>query len=237
MTASLARQLHLQERELVALVGGGGKTTLLMRLGAELASRGRRVLLTTTTKMGRDEVANLPAVCREADPATVRAALAAPGPLLLVTGDDGHKATGPPPEVVDRLFAETQADYVIVEADGSRRLPLKAPGPHEPVIPATATLVVVMMGVEAVGRTISEAAHRAEVAARLIGADPGDRLSAQDCAAVLAHPEGGIKGAPEGARVVVALTGVRGMDRSRAAEEIGRRLEGHDRISSVVTIP
>ena len=44
-----------------ALIGGGGKTTLLYALGAHLAARGRAVVLTTTTHLGYDPAAVAPA--------------------------------------------------------------------------------------------------------------------------------------------------------------------------------
>ncbi|MBT5139701.1 MAG: hypothetical protein HOM37_11665, partial [Acidimicrobiaceae bacterium] len=46
----LAEALKLGPNELVALVGGGGKTTALFALGRQLDGS---VVLTTTTKMGR----------------------------------------------------------------------------------------------------------------------------------------------------------------------------------------
>lgn len=225
----------LGARELVSFVGGGGKTALLMRLGGELAAEGRRVLLTTTTKMGADEVRALPSVCRQL--AEVETSLNGPGPVLLITGEEAGKVTGPDPIRVDELFEDASVDYLLVEADGAAGRPLKAPGRDEPVIPSTSTLVVVMMGMDAVGRRVDEAAHRPEQAMRLTGGSPDHRLTAEDCAAVIGHPDGGLKGVPPGARVVVALTKVQPGPTQRAAREIARRLTGHERIDAIAEIP
>ena len=48
---SLADAIGLDRSDVVALVGGGGKTTALRRLGSECAERGERVVLTSTTKI------------------------------------------------------------------------------------------------------------------------------------------------------------------------------------------
>ena len=64
---------------------------------------------------------------------------------MLVAGGtivEQDKVQGVPPALLDRIAAHPAVDAVIVEADGSRRLPFKAPAPHEPVIPASATIVV-----------------------------------------------------------------------------------------------
>ena len=52
------------------------------------------------------------------------------------------------------------ADYVFVEADGSKHLPLKAHASHEPVVPKEANQTVLVLGVTGLGKTIREAAHR-----------------------------------------------------------------------------
>ena len=98
----------------MALVGGGGKSTLLFGLGEEFAAAGKRVILTTTTKMGRDQVLSIPTVCWSADTDCAIAALDETGPVMLLTYGDDHKVTGPAPEVVDRLFTESNADYIVV---------------------------------------------------------------------------------------------------------------------------
>lgn len=230
------RLLGLGSRELVSLVGGGGKSTLLFALGTELAATGKRVILTTTTKMGRDQALAAPSVCWSADTKCAVDALAGPGPVMLVTAGDDHKVTGPSPEVVDRLFAESDADYVIVEADGSRRRPLKAPASHEPVIPATTTTVVILTGIDAVGKSLALASHRVERAVALTGLPSEHILTAADCARVIAHPDGILRSCPPAARVVVAITKVGTTGQETAATEIAGLLRGNDRIADVVTI-
>ena len=123
----LANLLGLADRELISLVGGGGKSTMLFSLGDELSSAGNRVILTTTTKMGRDQTVVVEKVCWSADTDCVTDSLDQPGPVMLVAGGDDHKVTGPPPEVVDcspHRSPTTSLLKPMGHGDGrSRRLP------------------------------------------------------------------------------------------------------------------
>ena len=239
---SLAALLAVGDHELISLVGGGGKSTLLFGLGDELAAAGNRVLLTTTTKMGRYQTAVVPTVCWSTDSlsATAEDAVAAldrPGPVMLVTGGDDHKVTGPPPERVDKLFAESGADYIIVEADGSHGRPLKAPAAHEPVVPSTSTIVVMLVGIDAVGRPLDAVTHRTETAMRFIGVDSGHIMTPADCAAVLLHPDGALRSCPLDSRVIVAVTKVRSPTDRMAAQELAETVTGMMGSITVVEIP
>lgn len=227
---TLAQQLGLGGRELVSLVGGGGKSTMLFGLGNELAAAGYRVILTTTTKMGRDQAMVAPNVCWSADTDCAAAALDKPGPVMLVTAGDDHKVTGPPPELVDRLFADSDADFIIVEADGSRRRPLKAPAAHEPVVPSASTTMVILMGIDAVGRPLGEVTHRVEEATRFTGLEASHVLTPQDCAVILAHPDGALRVCPPHTRVVIALNKIETAAHLAAAEEIRQRLSTNPRL-------
>lgn len=234
---SLAELLELGDRELISLVGGGGKSTMLFALGEELAAMGRRVLLTTTTKMGRQQADSAPTVCWSADTECALAALDQGGPVMLVTDGDDHKVTGPPPELIDRLFADDNADYILVEADGSRGKPLKAPASFEPVIPSQSTLVVIMVGIDAVGRPLGNVTHRVEEAKRFTGLDIDHIMTAADCAAVLLHPDGALRSCPPNASVVVAITKVRDKTSRAAAGELASHITTARRPVRAVVIP
>lgn len=147
-----------------AVIGGGGKTTLLRALGEELAGKGRSVLLCTTAKIFPFD--GLPCVTEPGETA-LRAAreqarLICAGELIPETG----KLTAPavPMERLAALF-----DYVLVEADGSAHRPMKAHAPYEPVIPALTGQTVCVVGASGFGLPVREAAHRPELYAQLAG--------------------------------------------------------------------
>lgn len=143
-----------------AVIGSGGKTTLLRTLSRELPGT---VILTTTTHILPFEGVPLLTAPTEDE---VRASLARSRVLCLGTPAAEGKLTAPslPFSLLEQL-----ADYVLVEADGSRRLPLKAHAPHEPVIPANAQRVVLVVGADGFGKPIRDVCHRSERYAALCG--------------------------------------------------------------------
>ena len=95
----------------------------------------------------------------------------------------GDGKFGPP----EQSWAELceLADYVLVEADGSRGLPLKAHLSHEPVLPQEAGQVIAVLGLTGLGRPIAEAAHRPERYAGLAGCAPEDIATPERATRVL----------------------------------------------------
>lgn len=197
----LATALGLGDHEHVAVVGGGGKTTTLRALASQLAGS---VVLTTTTKMGADQ-ANGFALRVDPSDADLQAAIRG-GPVMVWKSIAGPKAIGVTPDNCDRWFA--MFDHVLVEADGARHAPFKAPAPYEPVVPGSTTVLGSMIGVDAIGRVIADRCHRPLRVAALAGCQPYQRLSTSGAARVLTHPDGPRRACPESARMVVIVTKV-----------------------------
>lgn len=168
-------------RGITAVIGGGGKTSLIRALGEDLAGRGYRVLLCTTTKMFPfPGLVSLEAPSEgELYQALAVHRLAAAGTPLPGTGK--LTALALPMEVLAGL-----ADYVLVEADGSAGHPMKAHAPHEPVIPPEAGQTVCVVGASGFGQAIAQAAHRPDLYAKLAGVSPDAPITPAIAAAVLA---------------------------------------------------
>ena len=173
---SLERLLEIRPG-VTAVMGGGGKTTLLRTLGEELAQHSR-VLLCTTTKMFPYE--DLPCAGNGAELEQLRRqhALLCAGTEVPGTG----KIMAPE---VDMAQLAAWFDYVLVEADGSAQLPLKAHAPHEPVIPPQANQTICVVGASGFGARICDAAHRAERYGELAGVSPDSVVTPEIAAAVL----------------------------------------------------
>lgn len=135
------------KRGVTAVIGSGGKTGLLYRLAEELREKGSVILCTTTHIF---PPAHVP-VLEETD--KVRAVICVGTPC------ENGKLTVPRQSIRELL---SLADYIIVEADGSKGLPLKAHAPHEPVIPPEAENVICVVGASGLGRPVSQVAHRPE---------------------------------------------------------------------------
>lgn len=185
MSVSFSEALGLT-RGLTALIGGGGKTSLLYRLARELQTCGT-VLVCTSTHIWRP--ADLP-LLRGEDPSVVRAALSSQRIVCLGTMSAKGKLTAP-----KLPFAQLPelADFVLVEADGARKLPGKAHLPHEPVIPENAAQTILVVGADAFSRPIRAVCHRPERWAELCDATTEDLVTPERMAQVLIREGFGTK--------------------------------------------
>ena len=223
MVDALGAAMGLGPHEHIAVVGGGGKTTLAHALTRYLGATpsGRRCVLTTTTKMGLDQDAGLPVLVDPDDDAVA----AIERPTVVWGAVDEPLALGVEAVACDRWFG--RLDHLVVEADGARRLPFKAPAPHEPVVGSTATIVVSVIGVDAIGARIGDRCHRPELVAELAQCRPDDTLNPERAARVLLHPEGFRRVVPPGARLVVVATKVT-PEREEAARELACAIAATD---------
>lgn len=204
----LRQALGIGPGTVAAFVGGGGKTSLILALVRELTAAGLRVVYTTTAKILPpvmetvlvDQLFALPRV----------EALLQAGKPCCVAGrylPAEQKLAGVDDETVANL-AEL-ADVVLVEADGSRRLPVKFPAEHEPVIPPAASLVVPVAGADCLGQPLGPAAvHRHEAAAAFLGCPPGTELTPERVARLLWDPAAATRGRPPCTRVVPVINKV-----------------------------
>jgi len=204
----ILRALGIARGDVVAVAGAGGKTTLLYRLAAEARSCGLRVLATTTTHMGRLDAEVTGPVVVESDGDGTQAiaeALESEGRATLLgrrLRDD--KLEGVAPARVDTLAV--LADLVLVEADGARGRSLKVPAAHEPVIPSSTTLVVVVCGMDALGQPLDdENVHRLELVRAATGVEAGEAVDEDCLATALRHKEGYPSRIPPRARAGVFL--------------------------------
>ncbi|MDE7262971.1 MAG: putative selenium-dependent hydroxylase accessory protein YqeC [Oscillospiraceae bacterium] len=157
-----------------AFIGGGGKTSMMYTLARELTSRGTVICATTTRIFPPSHLPVLERVDRET---LERARCVCAGTPAL----EGKLAA--PAQSMAELAV--LADYVLVEADGSRGLPVKAHQSHEPVIPAEAGLTVVLVGASAFGRPVREVVHRMETFCRLTGLSQEAAVTPEAAAALL----------------------------------------------------
>jgi probable selenium-dependent hydroxylase accessory protein YqeC len=241
---TLKEAFDIGSKEVISLVGAGGKTTLMFALAREL-NKGKGVLITTTTtKIFPPSSIDVPHVLTSRDRGEIIDFILSNGTDLghinLASGisDATGKLLGIEPELVRKLIDLDPVLYIIVEADGAAHRPLKAPNPtYEPVIPPSTSLVIPMIGIEALGQALTEEhVFRSEIAAQLAGISPGEAVSADVIANLIVHPSGIIRGSPDRARVVPFINKVDlHADLSGAREVAIKILEAHhSRIDRVV---
>lgn len=207
----LIKALALRDKEHVALVGAGGKSTLLFALSGELKGINRKVLMSTTTKVWRREASEADSVwfsgCDESWREGLRKDLEGGKTVFLgLRTLENGKVQGVDRSVLDALYQEEDLDYLLVEADGSAGHPVKAPAQDEPVIPESTTSVLALMGVEALGKPlIPEIVFRVEPFERITRIAPGEIITSLPLSKIFVHPDGLFKSASAGARKVVLL--------------------------------
>jgi len=194
LTGSPAQLLH-EVGAVTALVGGGGKTSLMEHLAEAAQSRGLRAAAMTTTRIWAP-----PAYCRnEAD--CLRCWQAGQYALCGREAPQPGKLMEPAGELY--RFLLERSDLLLVEADGAKGLPCKAPAEHEPVLPEECGCVVAVMGMDALGRPVEEVCFRTELVCRLLGCGGSHRLTAEDMARILLSEEGTRKNVGDRAYCVV----------------------------------
>jgi probable selenium-dependent hydroxylase accessory protein YqeC len=229
---TLTEAFSIGEKEVISLVGAGGKTALLYALGRELSAHRRGVILTTTTKIF--EPAPSPSLLQFLTPEliTVRKWVAEHAgchqSLLVARGrlPEG-KLAGLPPEWVDGLITTDGVSTIIAEADGAAGRPLKAPREGEPVVPESTTLLVPVMGIDGLGRPLTEeTVFRSAIASRHLDLPPGSIVTETAVVRLMVEL---IKHAPAGARIVPLINKVDLPGGREKAEKLARAILSLDR--------
>jgi len=204
----LKRALRLSDAPQLAFVGAGGKTAALFILARQFT---RPVLVTASTHFAASQakLADQLLVIKQAADLSRLDAARLPA-VTMLTGEENEEGrlVGLGEEALGILsaFAHKHGLPLLIEADGARQRALKAPAGHEPAISPFVDTVIVVAGLSALGQALSgEFIHRPERFAELSGLKPGALVDSAALARVLAHPEGGLKRIPTGARTVVLL--------------------------------
>jgi molybdenum cofactor cytidylyltransferase len=231
--------LQPRKGEVISFVGAGGKTTAMYCLGRELARQGWRVITTTTTMIRPPTLNPREGLIVESDSAqAVRLAKAALCHKRLITLasqrlEAENKLKGIELGLVAAIVE--LVDAVIVEADGARGLSLKAPAAYEPVVPSETTLLVPVVGIDAVGRRLTEeTVHRPGLVARLTGWALGETIHPPLLARLLVHPQGALKGAPADARVAPLINKVHDEATLVAARQVASRIKANPSLERVL---
>jgi molybdenum cofactor cytidylyltransferase len=223
----LYQALCVKANEVISFVGAGGKTTAALRLMEELAGIERQVVFTTTTKIlepipraneylllaGEEEaLAQMPDLLTHYPKVFLaQRRLEEADPTALGESDRDYpmrpnKLEGVSPCLVDRLAGRLNEVAILVEADGARHRALKAPAAHDPVVPASTTILVPLADLTVLGKPLAEEhVHHPELVAGLTGAAVGEPVTVEMVATVLSHPQGGLKGLPQQARAIPIL--------------------------------
>lgn len=153
-----------------AIVGAGGKTSFIKSETKRYLAQGLKVFVTTSTHMF-------------IEPDTL---LTDDADKIIWELEHKHYAMAGIPNgmKIGPLSMETYetvcryADVVLIEADGSKHMPIKFPQEGEPVIHPNVDEVVVICGLHALGQKLSQAAHRLELVKKCLQADDNEIIQA-----------------------------------------------------------
>jgi molybdenum cofactor cytidylyltransferase len=223
----------------IAFTGAGGKTTALFLLARELQSSAvlrhpspvsgpPSILLTATSHLGvwQTSLADHHLIAETPD----QLGDLAPG-VTLITGPLADDRTTPVNFSVLswlRATAKNSGLPLLIEADGSRGRPLKAPAEHEPPIPDFVDLVIVTAGLSALGGPLDDDhVHRSHLYSALTGLGPDEPITPASLVCLLAHPQGGLKNIPPHARRVALLNQADTPELKSIGGQIARELLAH----------
>lgn len=176
----------LQPHEVISIIGSGGKTSLLRYLARSSAPE--KILTATTTKMGYPQADDYDYFL--ADP--ISELPARPGITMV------GKVTKTPERTKlsmseSPLFRQSFSafDKVILEADGSKQLPLKGWADFEPVVLAETTLTIGIVPITSLGRlTDDQNIHRLPLYLKMVDAGVGEPIQITHLLQMIEHPKG-----------------------------------------------
>lgn len=224
---TLAEAFQLRDREVISLVGGGGKTTLMFSWGRELANRQGGVILTTTTKIWGPEPSPDFLSFVSQDFSTLRDWILdhlPSSPCLLVAKARlaNGKLDGIPPGWVEEILQIPGITCILVEADGAKGHSLKAPREGEPVVPLNTTLLVPVVGIDALGCPLDENyVFRSKLAMEILQEPEGAILNEELITRLLAAT---MKGRPKGARVIPFINKIDSPNDLEKSRKLGQAL-------------
>jgi probable selenium-dependent hydroxylase accessory protein YqeC len=236
---SLTEGLDLGDREIISIIGGGGKTTLANCLSKTLNSEGKAVISTTTTRilppqMGEGEVliyTTEPSWLNKIDFFLRDNKLIHLGVEVLPQG----KIKGLTVKLCKDVILKTNVDYLVIEADGAQGKSIKAHSDCEPVVPDFTTLFIAVIGIDCLGqRVMDSSCHRAKLFCSMLDVSPGDPIDEDLILALFSHPEGYFKTLPPKARAFIFMNKVHSVKDFQVSASPGEKLLSLKRVEGIL---
>lgn len=166
------------EKGITSVVGSGGKTTLIDFMAKEMIKNSKVIITTTTHVYPFKQYETI----EEFDEKKIKEILSEKRCINFGTLQSDSKMIAPSVPV---CWLCEFADYVLVEADGSRNKPLKAHNESEPVIPHETDRTILVIGADGLNKPVSQVVHRKEIFCDIAKCEEKDIVTAKMIADVV----------------------------------------------------
>lgn len=234
----LMNKLNIKKKDLVSIVGAGGKTSVMLEIAKECKNKNLKVLLTTTTKIyypQEDFIDNIILLDRDnMDLKNIKeGSITVIGKFL----SKENKLIGLDEKFIDNLYKESIFDIIIVESDGAKRKTIKAPNYHEPVIPKLATKVIGVIGIDAIdSKANGENVHRIDEFLNITEIKKGEKINYKAIKKLVKSEKGLFKNTPNKAQKILILNKADDKELQNTAYELGEEILEKNRDLTIIII-
>ncbi len=227
---NLSHAIRIMNSSRIAFVGAGGKTSTIFQLANEYPGR---VMVTTTTHVGTWQIDKNCEQIKVQENANIFEIIeSSKKKILFFTSGyiSNERIKGLDQKQVNmvRKLAENYAIPLLIEADGSRQLPIKAPAIYEPVIPEFVDTVVVMASLQCLGKLNNDkTVHRPELFERTAQCPVETEIKPGHLIHLFLNKNGGLKGIPSSARKIALMTHCDNSENLRDGKQISDNILSH----------
>ncbi len=222
-TTTFLNAFGIRRKDVVSIIGAGGKTSLMFHLAREAKEQGMKVLVTTSTKIRVPEADQYDSIDLSGKLFT-DCDIVEPG--IYVGGLPDKDSTKITQARSDILAWQCKTfDLVLIEADGAAEKSLKGWKTTEPVIPDSTSVTIGVIDIQTIGNVITEnSVHRLEIFSELTGADPGDTMEIGHLLRMIVH-DNGLFGKALG-REILFINKVESAKSQHNADLLQKQMEG-----------
>jgi len=218
---------------LLSISGGGGKTSTLYTLASHLIRDGATVLITTTTAMFNPQFEKRPLVELVTGDISQLINRTMPAGTIVTAAkaclNHQKKLKGYEPGEIDRLKHAGCFDYILVETDGSRGLPVKAPDTHEPPVPQSTDIMCGIIGIECLGKPMdTSTVHRPGCFTQTTGLKKNEIITPETLSKLCLAKNGLFKNAPDRSSKIIILNKADTKEQIQSARETAWKVLNSD---------
>lgn len=221
--------IDLSKKECICIVGAGGKTSAMYTMSKELKKADKTIVVTTTTKIYNPDKKNYDILFIDDNyQKTVQFVnnIQKNGVYLIASGlTEDSKLKGLTKQLVCEIVNSNNIDIVLIEADGAKGKPIKAPNIKEPVIPYCTTTVIGVIGLDSIGKIADDTTvHRLEEFFEITGCRYGDIINIQHLISLIKHECGVFKSCLPNMKKVLLLNKADDLRKMQYGREISKAL-------------